>query len=60
MAHVMRPITLQEGSLTEEEYIQWAVNKALSLELSKVLFQVCHVRFGLRLRDRKDEATVIE
>lgn len=49
----------QEDCLTEGEYLEWAKANSLSHELSNVLFEVCHVRLGLRPRDRRDEASVI-
>ena len=52
--------SLQDGHLTEEEYVQWAcsVPNFASL-LIKVLFEVCHVRFGLRPQSLANEAKVI-
>lgn len=51
---------MQEGYLTEEEYIQWATSEgSLSTVLLGVLFEVCHVRFGLRPQSLSDEAKVV-
>ena len=55
-----RPITLQEGSLSEQEYLHWAAsNTGLSQQLPRLLVEVCHVRFGLHPRDSAEEATVV-
>lgn len=51
---------MQEGYLTEEEYIQWATSEgSLSNMLLSVLFEVCHVRLGLRPQSLSDEARVV-
>ena len=52
-------LCLQEDCLTEGEYLEWAAEHSLSRELASVLFEVCHVRLGLRAKDRRDEARVI-
>ena len=52
-------IISQEGSLTMAEYVEWAKQDDLSLELMNVMFEVCHIRFGLRPQDKKDEARVV-
>jgi len=49
----------QEGSLNKAEYVEWAKKNDLSLELMNVMFEVCHIRFGLRPQDKKDEARVV-
>lgn len=51
---------VQEGHMTEEEYIQWSSSVPdFSTKLLNVLFEVCHVRFGLRPQTLADEAKVI-
>ncbi|CAI8006046.1 Ubiquitin carboxyl-terminal hydrolase 32, partial [Geodia barretti] len=50
----------KEGCLNEEEYFKWAESTTpLSLSLLHLLYQVCHVRFGLRPRTKADETMVI-
>ena len=53
-------VHVQEGYLTEEEYIQWATSVgSLSTVLLSVLFEVSHVRFGLCPQLLSDEAKVV-
>ena len=53
-------VFLQEGFLTEEEFIQWSSSEPdISSQLMTVLFEVCHVRFGLRPQSLADEAKVV-
>ena len=51
---------MQEGYLTEEEYIQWVTSVgSLSTVLLSVLFEVSHVRFGLHPQSLSNEAKVV-
>lgn len=53
-------VCVQEGYLNEEEYVRWAESTLpLSVALLHVLYQVCHIRFGLRPRTKLDETTVV-
>ncbi|GFR09430.1 ubiquitin carboxyl-terminal hydrolase 32 [Trichonephila clavata] len=49
----------QAGALTLEEYLFWTVNNNLPLEFLNILFQVCHVIFGLRPYTKEDEGEII-
>ena len=46
--------------MNEEEYYKWAESTTpLSSALLHVLYQVCHIRFGLRPRTKADETMVV-
>ena len=53
-------MTLQDGYLSEDEYVSWArVNPQLSQQLPHLLFQMSHVQLGVRPKSQQDEAKVI-
>lgn len=47
------------GSLTLDEYLVWTVGQSLPLELLNLLFQICHVVFGLRPYSKEEEGEII-
>lgn len=49
----------QDGSITQEEYLVWAVSHPLPTQFLSLLVQVCHVVLGLRPQSRDEERDVI-
>ncbi|KAG8195379.1 hypothetical protein JTE90_001395 [Oedothorax gibbosus] len=49
----------QAGALTLDEYLFWTVGSNLSMEFLNILFQVCHVIFGLKPNTKEDEGEII-
>ncbi|CAB3992904.1 Ubiquitin carboxyl-terminal hydrolase 32, partial [Paramuricea clavata] len=49
----------KDGFVTLDEYKKWATSQSLSRLVLDILFQICHVVFGLRPATRKDEYQVI-
>ncbi|XP_054718622.1 ubiquitin carboxyl-terminal hydrolase 32-like [Uloborus diversus] len=49
----------QPGALTLDEYLFWTIGNTLPLEFLNVLFQVCHVIFGLRPYNKEEEGDII-
>ena len=46
--------------MNEEEYFKWAESATpLSLGLLHVMYQICHIRFGLRPQTMADETMVV-
>ncbi|EEC09881.1 ubiquitin specific protease, putative [Ixodes scapularis] len=49
----------EDGTITLDEYLVWTVGNSLTLSLLNLMFQVCHVVFGLRPSSREEEGEII-
>ncbi|XP_029830554.2 ubiquitin carboxyl-terminal hydrolase 32 isoform X2 [Ixodes scapularis] len=49
----------KDGTITLDEYLVWTVGNSLTLSLLNLMFQVCHVVFGLRPSSREEEGEII-
>ncbi|CAN7937582.1 unnamed protein product [Ixodes hexagonus] len=49
----------KDGTITLDEYLVWTVGNSLTLSLLNLMFQVCHVVFGLRPSSREEEGDII-
>uniref|UniRef100_A0A131YED8 Ubiquitin carboxyl-terminal hydrolase 32 n=1 Tax=Rhipicephalus appendiculatus TaxID=34631 RepID=A0A131YED8_RHIAP len=47
------------GFITLDEYLVWTVGNNLTISLLNLMFQVCHVVFGLRPSSREEEGDII-
>ncbi|KAL3857432.1 hypothetical protein ACJMK2_012103, partial [Sinanodonta woodiana] len=49
----------KDGKITQEEYLVWTVNNALSEDFLDLLSQVCHIVLGLKPQTREEEGRII-
>ncbi|KAH9383808.1 hypothetical protein HPB48_025578 [Haemaphysalis longicornis] len=47
------------GVITLDEYLVWTVGNNLTISLLNLMFQVCHVVFGLRPSSREEEGDIV-
>nr|XP_037289084.1 ubiquitin carboxyl-terminal hydrolase 32-like isoform X3 [Rhipicephalus microplus] len=47
------------GFITLDEYLVWTVGNNLTISLLNLMFQVCHVVFGLRPSSREEEGDIV-
>ena len=57
--NVINLLYFQVSYLTLAEYAEWCKTTDLSQELTKLMFDICHLRFGLRPQSQSDEAKVV-
>lgn len=48
-----------KDQLTLEEYLVWTVDNPYPREFSQLVFDMCHVVFGLRPLTRRDEGSIV-
>ncbi|XP_063220318.1 ubiquitin carboxyl-terminal hydrolase 32 isoform X2 [Bacillus rossius redtenbacheri] len=56
----IREKTVGDGGVTVQEYLIWTVANPLSVDFLNLIFQVCHVVFGLRPVTREEESLIVK
>ncbi len=49
-----------ESILKLEDFLTWCQTDRLVIELLDLIFQICHVVFGLRPSSQQDEVTIVK